>query len=231
MQTTSSRKPGNRRSENKPEGGAAPAKNDSVAETTPMFSAPKISNQPFHHPGQVLLGELPSIKKVVSPAPAQPAVVENQPANSAPVAQNPATAEEVRPAEVPAPVEPTAPPVQTEPEETLENCWQEIVTALFSKNDLLFFSLSRQLPKYENGVMTIEVRSQIQQEELDKRRRPFLEFWRSHYKINLDDFEIVLNEEKIKSSIMGPDEQFAAMNEQNPQLLEFLNILNCRMKD
>ena len=85
---------------------------------------------------------------------------------------------------------------------------------------------------YDNDVITIEVKNKIQEEELDKRRRVILEYWRNHFQLNVDDLEIVVNEDKVTSTaILSADEQFQKMKEQNPELLDFLNALNFRMKD
>ena len=87
------------------------------------------------------------------------------------------------------------------------------------------------VPAFENGVLTVEVSNNIQEEELEQRKRAVLEYWRTHFKMDLDDFEIVLNENKVtETAILTSDEQFQRMKEQNPELLEFLDVLKFRMK-
>ncbi|MCQ2285097.1 MAG: hypothetical protein MJZ57_09375 [Bacteroidales bacterium] len=223
MRTTSSKKPGNRRSENNPVSGPAPASAPSVA-VSPMSATPKISSQVFNYPGRPQLNKIPSIKDIVDPAvPTAPVVAaEPQPASDAPAPQVPADVEPPAAAEAP----------QQSKEEVFLDCWSQLVDELFVKTPTLYFTMKRTEPTYDNDVITIEVKNKIQEEELDKRRRVILEYWRNHFQLNVDDLEIVVNEDKVTSTaILSADEQFQKMKEQNPELLDFLNALNFRMKD
>lgn len=225
MRTTSSRKPGNRRSVDNPASGQAPAMSPST--TSQMFDkAPTISNQPFNNPGRPVIDEMPSIKNVMgTPQPTQSASPAVDTAKEGPVV--PAT-------------EPTAAPVEETPsmlepveeEENFEKCWQQTVENLFHATASTCLMLQRDIPKYENDVITIEVRNQVVGEELERRKRAILEYWRNHFKLNVDDFEVVVNEDmKVGSAILTPEDQFKKMKEQNSQLLGFLNAMNFRMSE
>ncbi|MBR6334157.1 MAG: hypothetical protein IKR77_07205 [Bacteroidales bacterium] len=176
---------------------------------------------------------MPSIKNLVgrggehvtSSANTQPAEV------AAPSVESPA--QEV-PAETAPPVVEAVTPEETEEpakEESLEGNWNEVVDALFTNLPILYYTLKKTVPAFENGVLTVEVSNNIQEEELEQRKRAVLEYWRTHFKMDLDDFEIVLNENKVtETAILTSDEQFQRMKEQNPELLEFLDVLKFRMK-
>jgi len=146
-------------------------------------------------------------------------------------------------AEVPTPTAPEIPaqpettveekpqPVE-EKEETLESNWNEVVDEIFKNLPMLYYTLKKTLPTYENDILTVEVNNTIQEDELSQRKRAVLEYWRSHFKMNVDDFEIVVNEDKVtETAILTSDEQFKCMKEQNPELIHFLNFLKFRMKN
>ena len=232
MPTTSIKKSGNRGSGNNQESGAPTAEAAAQTATAPTLK-PQQSQTPFTFPGYPAIKEMPSIKNLVgrggehvtSSANTQPAEV------AAPSVESPA--QEV-PAEPAPPVVEAVTPEETEEpakEESLEGNWNEVVDALFTNLPILYYTLKKTVPAFENGVLTVEVSNNIQEEELEQRKRAVLEYWRTHFKMDLDDFEIVLNENKVtETAILTSDEQFQRMKEQNPELLEFLDVLKFRMK-
>lgn len=227
MLTTSSRKPGNRRSVDNQNGGGAPASNQQA--TNHLFDkAPTISNQAFNNPGRPVLNEMPSIKKVMETPQVSSATV-TPPAETVPKDEPEAPA--IESAETPAEdTPPVSEPAQDG--EVFEKCWLQMVDNLFHTTPTHCLILERDIPKYENDVITIEVNNQIIGEELERRKRAILEYWRNHFKLNVDDFEIVVNEEmKVGSAILTADDQFKKMKEQNPQLLDFLNAMNFKMSE
>lgn len=172
---------------------------------------------------------MPSIKDLVSKA-----VTDNPPKEAEPSVAEPSAAVE---AESSPAVETVEAPLDTDreapapKEETLESNWNEVVDELFKNLPMLYYTLKKTMPTYENDVLTVEVANGIQEEELSQRKRAVLEYWRSHFKMNVDDFEIVVNENKVtETAVLTSDEQFQRMKEQNPELLEFLDVLKFRMK-
>ncbi len=173
---------------------------------------------------------MPSIKDVVQKSASQTNVKE--PVVAAPEPSQP-VAEESQPAAVPSqPLEPSMPKEEEpEKEETLEGNWDEVVDAIFQNLPMLYYTLKRTSPTLKEGTLTVEVANNIQEEELDQRKRAVLEYWRNHFKMDVDDFVIVVNENKVtETAVLTSDEQFQHMKEQNPGLLSFLQTLNFRMK-
>lgn len=111
-------------------------------------------------------------------------------------------------------------------------CWNELFETMFAKNHLIYFSLKDEVPKYENDVIYIEVKNNIQKEQFEMNKRAILEFWRNHYALNVDDIVITANENKeTKKVIINAEDKMRNMIEQNASLPEFLNILGFHLKE
>ena len=64
------------------------------------------------------------------------------------------------------------------------------------------------------------------------RKRAVLEYWRSHFTINVDDIEIVTNEHlETKKMIYSSEDKMQNLAEQNAAFPDFLRELNFRIKD
>ena len=58
-----------------------------------------------------------------------------------------------------------------------------------------------------------------------------LEFWRAHYQLNVNEMEFVIHEHERKKVIYTSEDKVNNMLEQNPELKDFLQVLNFRIKD
>ncbi|MBO4489248.1 MAG: hypothetical protein J5741_06305 [Bacteroidales bacterium] len=180
-----------------------------------------MSQAPFNFPGYPAVQQIPTIKELTS---RQSAEVDSQDETHTQDQQEPSA----EPQQEQHPQEESSEPK----EETLESNWNEVVEAIFKNLPMLYYILKKTQPTYQDDILTVEVSNGIQEEELRQRKRAVLEYWRHHFKMNVDDFEIVVNESKvIETAILTSDEQFQKMKEQNPELKEFLNILKFSMKN
>jgi len=183
---------------------------------------------------------MPSIRGVmggtrVAPPPseatepqASPAIVPppaNEPTEPETPIENPVPTTEIANVETPAAETPTEP-------EDFATCWNQLFTELFSNNFLIYYNLKDETPEYQDDTIRITVKNDIQREEFDSRRKSILEYWRNHFKLNVDDLEIIVNEQKAeKKVIINSEDKMNNMMEQNPQLKDFLSILQFRIKD
>ncbi len=116
--------------------------------------------------------------------------------------------------------------------DSFENCWKTLFSELFSANHLVYHSLKDETPRYENDTIFIEVKNNIQKEQIESRKVSILEYWRNHFALNVDELEVTVNEQKEeKKVIVNAEDKMRNMAEQNDQLLDFLNVLNFRMKE
>ncbi len=238
MPITYLKKPGNRRSENNPGGGTAPAAETFSSLREALSEVPKISNKPFINPGVPSMKPTPSVREVLhnqrtaAVSPAQEEQMENQ-LESAPTLPTLESASPTPTIATPNSMEAPADAVVTVVEkEDFATCWKRLFDELFSNNHLVYHSLKEDVPVYENDIIRVEVKNNIQKDQMEMRKTAILEYWRSHYKMNVDDIEVSVNDQKEeKKVIINSADKMRNMMEQNPQLADFLKVLNLKMKE
>ena len=115
--------------------------------------------------------------------------------------------------------------------ESFEDCWKQMVDAIFQKKPAFYHQLYDYLPGYENDIITVDVENDFQKNQLEMSKRAMLEFWRNHFQLNVDDIEFVIREHERKKVIYTSEDKVNNMLEQNPALKDFLQVLNFRIKD
>lgn len=115
--------------------------------------------------------------------------------------------------------------------ETFESCWLEMVDALFQKKPAFYHQLRDYLPRYENDVIYVEVENEFQKNQLEMSKRTMLEYWRDRFRLNVDEMEFVIQEHERKKVIFTSEDKVNNMLEQRPELRDFLQVLNFRIKD
>ncbi len=243
---------GNRRSVDNPEG-AGSAAGDPTVRIAP--AEPQRATQGLQFAGFTPIQPLPSIKHVTTqtqvivqqvqqaqqPQQPQPAVEVQDVAPQQPIpdvveAQNTAspqseTDETDTQAGVPSQPEPIIPETQNEATETFEECWQKMVDVIFQKKPAFYHQLKDYLPRYENDVIYVDVENDFQKSQLEMSKRAMLEYWRNQFKLNVDEIEFVIHEHEKKKVIYTSEDKVNNMLEQNPELKDFLQVLNFRIKD
>ena len=237
---------GNRRSDNIPEGAGGSAEGNTPERR--ISSEPQISTQGLQFSGFTPIKPLPSIKEVV----AQTLTLTQQPPASGAAASPEATETvktDVGQAAPPAeskegnPVQPlpeeqlktaSEPVSEAQPERKKEDfaeCWKQMVDSIFQKKPAFYHQLSDYLPGYENDIISIDVENDFQKNQLEMSKRAMLEYWRNHFQLNVDDIEFVIREHERKKVIYTSEDKVNNMLEQNPELKDFLQALNFRIKD
>ncbi len=249
---------GNRRSENNPEG-AGSAAGDPTARIAP--AEPQRSSQGLQFTGFTPIQPLPSIKEVTAQTQTivqqiqtpQPPIVEMQNVatpQSAPAETVSQTVVEPQNVASPQPesVETPQPPIvgtqnvaSQQPEtvenvttpvtETFEECWDKMVDVIFQKKPAFYHQLRDYLPRYENDIIYVDVENDFQKNQLEMSKRAMLEYWRNQFKLNVNDIEFVIHEHERKKVIYTSEDKVENMLEQNPELKDFLQVLNFRIKD
>jgi hypothetical protein len=249
---------GNRRSENNPEG-AGSAAGDPTARIAP--AEPQRSSQGLQFTGFTPIQPLPSIKEVTAQTQTivqqvqtpPPPIVEMQNVatpQSAPAETVSQTVVEPQNVASPQPesVETASQPVvetqnvaSQQPEtvenvttpvtETFEECWGKMVDVIFQKKPAFYHQLRDYLPRYENDIIYVDVENDFQKNQLEMSKRAMLEYWRNQFKLNVDDIEFIIHEHERKKVIYTSEDKVENMLEQNPELKDFLQVLNFRIKD
>ena len=126
------------------------------------------------------------------------------------------------------------PDAEAQPEGQTENfteCWKQMVDSIFQKKPAFYHQLYDYLPGYENDVISVDVENDFQKNQLEMSKRAMLEYWRNHFHLNVDDIEFVIREHERKKVIYTSEDKVNNMLEQNPELKDFLQVLNFRIKD
>ena len=97
---------------------------------------------------------------------------------------------------------------------------------------MIYFPLKDHIPVFENNIIKIEVLNTFQQDQYQMHKRAMLEYWRTHFTDNVDDIEITLNEHlEVKKIIFTAEDKLKNLQEQNPKITDFMNILNFKIKN
>lgn len=193
-----------------------------------MSDTPQVSNQGFVNPGTPVIQAMPSIKEVLQYS--RPASISAEepvtPTEGAQV-ETPVAQEEAKPAE------PESTPVeQPKAEEDFATCWKTLFDELFMEQRMIYHSLKGETPEYKDDTIFVTLKNNIQKEEFEMRKKAILEYWRSHYSLNVDDVEFIVNEQKEdKVVIINSEDKLKNMMTQNNQLAEFLQVLQFQIRD
>lgn len=233
--------PGNRRSENNPEGAGG-----SATETPSgrgLSVEPRISSQGLQFTGFTPIQPLPSIKEAMSQTQMvvqqvqtpQPAVETQNVADSQPEpmveTQTIASLDEAE-TQGSALSQPATDDTEVKiGTETFEDCWIKMVDAIFQKKPAFYHQLRDYIPRYENDVIYVDVENDFQKNQLEMSKRAMLEFWRDQFSLNVNEMEFVIHEHEKKKVIYTSEDKVENMLEQNPALKDFLQVLNFRIKD
>jgi hypothetical protein len=236
---------GNRRSVNNPEGDGSAA-GSAQGRMTP--AEPQTSSQGLQFTGFTPIKPLPSIKEVTAQTQVvaqqvmtqQPATVEMQtPVPPQPESMGTQNPTELQPETVekqnlasPQPqTSEAATTVESSETETFEECWSKMVDVIFQKKPAFYHQLKDYLPRYENDVIYVDVENDFQKNQLEMSKRAMLEYWRNQFKLNVNEIEFVIHEHEKKKVIYTSEDKVENMLEQNPELKDFLQVLNFRIKD
>ena len=114
--------------------------------------------------------------------------------------------------------------------ETFESCWNQMVDVIFAKKPAFYHQLRDYLPRFENEIIYVDVENDFQKNQLEMSKRAMLEYWRNQFKLNVNDIEFVIHEHERKKVIYTSEDKVNNMLEQNPELKDFLQVLNFRIK-
>lgn len=231
MPITSIKRRGNRRSVNNPEGGTASTTETGTVAVS-FSDKPQISNQSFKYPGTPPIQKIPSIQAVLETPSVKPV---SEPPKQELVPESATTQEAVnepKPAATEMAAEEKVQEPQEKEPEVFETCWKQLFEELFSNNPMIYHPLKEKIPTLEDGVIKVEVLNDFQKDQYEMRKRAVLEYWRNHFTTNVDDLEIVVNENmEMKKIIYSSEDKMKNLEEQNPEIRDFLQVLNFRVKD
>lgn len=193
-----------------------------------MSDTPQISTQGFVNPGTPVIQTMPSIKEVMQynrpaavPSEKPAPDIENVQSETAVDQESEKTVETVEPSDA-----------KPKEDEDFATCWKKLFDDLFMEERMIYHSLKGETPLYKDDTIFVTLKNNIQKEQFEMRKKAILEYWRSHYSLNVDEVEFIVNEQKEdKVVIINSEDKLKNMMTQNNQLAEFLQVLQFQIRD
>jgi len=97
----------------------------------------------------------------------------------------------------------------------------------------IYLALKDSLPEIENNIIKVTVTNTPQKEHFEAKTREVLEFLRTHFDEKIEDVVVEANEmlEIKKVIIYDSKEKLQNLKDQNPEIEDFLQISELKMKD
>ena len=126
----------------------------------------------------------------------------------------------------------TEEPLVAPDEKKFPTLWQTLFTQIFASIPTIYIPLKDSLPKLENNIITVTVKNEVQKEHFEAKTREILEFLRTHFDEQIENIVVETNELlETKKIIYDVKEKLQNFKEQNPDVEEFLQILDLKIKD
>ena len=110
--------------------------------------------------------------------------------------------------------------------------WRTMFGNVFSSVPTIYIPLKESLPEIENNIIKVTVKNDIQKEHFEAKTREVLEFLRTHFDEKIEDVIVVTNEQlETKKIIYDVKEKLQNFKEQNPEIEDFIQILDLKIKD
>ena len=125
-------------------------------------------------------------------------------------------------------------PQATSPvDERFMEAWNTMFELLFREIPTVYYPLKGETPQMEQHIIHVKVKNEMMKENFESRVRLALEYLRNNYDPRLDDIqvEIEVNPEQTSKLIYDTQDKMNDLYRENPDLPEFLKILNLSAKD
>jgi hypothetical protein len=110
--------------------------------------------------------------------------------------------------------------------------WKEVIDLHFQKQPTVYFTLKEYQPEITNNTIYLTVKNELQKEEIEEKKRVVIAYLRNHYKNEIEDIEILVNEEmESKVKLLDERDKLKLLHEQNSSLADFMKILNMNLKE
>jgi len=110
--------------------------------------------------------------------------------------------------------------------------WRTLFNHVFSSVPTIYIPLKETLPEIENNIIKVIVKNDVQKEHFEAKIREVLEYLRTHFDEKLEDVVVESNELlETKKVIYDVKEKLQNFKEQNPEIEDFMKILELKIKD
>lgn len=130
-------------------------------------------------------------------------------------------------------VETEASPSLSSSDERFVNAWNTMFELLFREIATIYYPLKGVVPSIENNIIHVKVKNEMMKDNFESRIRLALEYLRNNFDQRVDDIqvEVEVNPAQTSKLIYDTQDKMNDLNKENPELPEFLKILNLSAKD
>lgn len=118
-------------------------------------------------------------------------------------------------------------------DEKFVNAWNTMFELLFREIATIYYPLKGVVPSIENNIIRVKVKNEMMKDNFESRVRLALEYLRKNLDPRIDDIkvEVEVNPAQTSKLIYDTQDKMNDLNKENPELPEFLKILNLSAKD
>jgi DNA polymerase III delta prime subunit len=110
--------------------------------------------------------------------------------------------------------------------------WHAMFEQVFAHVPTIYYPLKETVPVFEDNIIKIVVKNEIQKEHFEAKKREALEYLRTHFDEKIEDVVIEINEKmETKKIIYDIKDKLQNFKEQNEEFDAFLQILDIKIKD
>ncbi len=118
-------------------------------------------------------------------------------------------------------------------DEKFKEAWSTMFELLFREIATIYYPLKGMVPTIEHNIIQVKVKNESMKENFESRTRLALEYLRNNYDPRIDDIqvEVDVQTETVNKVIYDTQDKMNDLKKENPDLPEFLKILNLSAKD
>ena len=126
-----------------------------------------------------------------------------------------------------------APQTISSSDEKFVSAWNTMFELLFREIATIYYPLKGVIPSIENNIIRVKVKNEMMKDNFESRVRLALEYLRNNFDQRIDDIQVEVETNPAQTSklIYDTQDKMNDLNKENPDLPEFLKILNLSAKD
>lgn len=110
--------------------------------------------------------------------------------------------------------------------------WNLMLDLIFAKVPTILFPLKDKTPILKDNILITKVKNNIQSEHFESKKREVLAYFRNNFDSKIDDITVVIDTQmESKKIIYDTKDKIEFLQNKNPQISNFIDILNLTVKE
>lgn len=110
--------------------------------------------------------------------------------------------------------------------------WNIMLDLIFAKVPTILFPLKDKTPILKDNILITKVKNNIQSEHFESKKRDVLAYFRNNFDPKIDDITVVIDTQmESKKIIYDTKDKIEFLQNKNPQISNFIDILNLTVKE